>query len=537
MKRFSAAAFAAVSFGIGVGALTIPTPAAAQKAGGILKIYGRDNPPSASIHEEATISVNMPFMAIFNNLVMFDPFKRRENLESVIPELATKWAWSADNLSLTFELREGVKWHDGKPFTAADVVCTFDMLTGKGPLAKDMRKNPRGVWYFNLEETKAEGDLKVTFKLKAPQPSFLVLLASGYSPIYPCHVAQNIMRTKPIGTGPFKFAEFKRNESIRVVKNADYWKKGQPYLDEIQWRIIENRSTRVLAFQAGEFDLTFDSDIVLTLIDDMRAKAPKAVCDMRPTGVMTNLIINRAAPPFDNAKLREAFTLALDRSQFNDIIGKGKLKVGAAMLPVSEGAWGLPPDEIAKLPGYSPNLTANIEKAKKIMEGLGYSAAKPLKLKVSTRNISIYRDPAVILIDQLKKIYIEGELDVVDTTIWHAKVTRGDYAVGLNLTGIGVDDPDVNFVENYTCKSERNLTKYCNPKADELIFLQSRTVDLAKRRTIIAEIERILVEDGARPIIYHDQGATCMQPHLKGLQMKENGIYSTWRFDTVWLDK
>ena len=310
-----------------------------------------------------------------------------------------------------------------------------------------------------------------------------------------------------------------------------------PYLDEIQWRIIENRSTRFLGFQSGEFDVTFDSDVVTTVYDDFVAKAPKAVCDMRTTGVMVNLILNRNVAPFNDPKIREAFALALDRKQFNDLIGQGKLKIGGVMLPGPEGAWGLPPDEVAKLPGYSTDNAADIAKARKIMEDLGYGPAKPMKLKVSTRNIAIYKDPAVILIDQLKKIHIEGELEVVDTTIWHAKVTRGDYSVGLNLTGIGVDDPDVNLVENYTCKSERNLTKYCNPKADELIFLQSRTVDPAKRRALVTEIEHLLAVDGARPIIYHDRGATCMQPHVKGLAMKENAIYNNWRFDTVWLDK
>ncbi len=104
------------------------------------------------------------------------------------------------------------------------------------------------------------------------------------------------------------------------------------------------------------------------------------------------------------------------------------------------------------------------------MEGLGYGPGKTLKVKVSTRNISIYRDPGVILIDQLKSIYIDGVLDPIDTTVWYAKVQRKDYSVGLNLTGVAVDDPDVNLIENYTCNSERNYTQYCNPEIDKLIF-------------------------------------------------------------------
>ena len=145
---------------------------------------------------------------------------------------------------------------------------------------------------------------------------------------------------------------------------------------------------------------------------------------------------------------------------------------------------------LQKLPGYGADIEKSRAEARKIMEGLGYSEAKPLKVKVSTRNIAIYRDPAVILIDQLKKIYIEGELEVVDTSIWHAKVTRKDYSVGLNLTGVGVDDPDVNLYENYACNSERNLTQYCNKDVDALIDKQSQETDVEKRKQLVWEIEK-----------------------------------------------
>ena len=156
---------------------------------------------------------------------------------------------------------------------------------------------------------------------------------------------------------------------------------------------------------------------------------------------------------------------------------------------------------------------------------------------MSTRNISIYRDPAVLLIDQLKSIHIDGELEVVDTSIWHAKVTRKEFSVGLNLTGVGVDDPDVNLYENYSCNSERNLTQYCNKEVDALIDKQSQEPDVAKRKQIVWEIERRLAEDLARPIISYERAATCWQPHLKGFVLHHNSIYNNWRFEDVWLDK
>ena len=309
------------------------------------------------------------------------------------------------------------------------------------------------------------------------------------------------MRTNPIGTGPFKFVEFKRDESMKFVRNPDYWKKGRPYLDAIEWKVIENRSTRILAFVAGEFDMTFNADVTIPLLKDVTSQAPKAICELVPTYVSINLIVNPKTAPFNDPKIRKAMALALDRKAFIDILSEGKANIGGVMLPPPEGMWGMPPDVLQRCPATPPTWRRAGRKARKIMEGLGYGEAKPLKVKVSTRNIAIYRDPAVILIDQLKKIHIDGELEVVDTSIWHAKVTRKDYAVGLNLTGVGVDDPDVNLYENYSCNSERNLTKYCNKEVDALIDKQSQEIDVEKRKKIVWEIERKLAEDLARPII------------------------------------
>ena len=515
--------------------LVAGTPAAAQKQSGTLKYYHRDNPPTTSIHEEATVSTVNPFMAVFNNLVLFDQGKPVNSLETIVPDLAESWTWSADRKRLTFKLRQGVKWHDGKPFTSKDVGCTFDLLLGKAK--EGLRLNPRQVWYHNVMNVRLDGDFEVTFELKELQPSFLALLASGYTPIYPCHVSPREMRSRPIGTGPFKFVEFRRNEVIRLARNESYWKQGRPYLDAIEVRIIPSRSTRILAFVSGEFDMTYDTDVPIPLIKDVESQAPKAICQLRPTGVYVNLLVNQEAAPFNDARLRHAAALAIDRKSFDDILGQGKLGLSGAMQPLPEGAWGMPEEMLRSLPGYGADVEKNAADARAIMQGLGYGPDKLLKLKVSTRDIAIYRDPAVILIDQLKKIYIDAELDVVDTTIWHRKVTRGDYAIGLNLTGLAVDDPDVNFVENYTCSSERNYNKYCSPEVERLIALQSREEDHEKRKAIVWQIERKLAEDVARPVIHFQRAATCWYPWVKGLVLHQNSIYNGARFEDVWLDR
>src|SRR6185436_4013695 len=128
--------------------------------------------------------------------------------------------------------------------------------------------------------------------------------------------------------------------------------------------------------------------VTVPLMKDVKAQAPQAVCQLGPTNVSTNLAVNSAAPPFDNPQIRKAMALALDRKAFIDILTEGEAKTGAAMLPGPEGQWSMPPEELARLPGYGSDIAANLVEAQKIMAGLGYGAGKPLKVKVSVRNIS-----------------------------------------------------------------------------------------------------------------------------------------------------
>jgi peptide/nickel transport system substrate-binding protein len=537
MRRGSLAGFIGnVSLALAALAVIGAIPAEAQKRGGILRMYHNDNPPSASLLEESTVSATGPFMAVFNNLVMFDQLKPKETMDTIVPDLAESWSWDDSKTKLTFKLHQGVKWHDGKPFTAKDVQCTWHMLIGKGDVG-DFRKNPRKVWYENLSEVTINGDYEATFNLKAPQPGLIMLLASGFSAVYPCHVAQQVMRTKPIGTGPFKFVDFKRGESITLTRNPDYFKKGKPYLDGITYKVIDNRSTRLLAFTTGEFDLTYPSDVTVPLMKDMKAQAPTATCVLNASGVSANLIVNREKPPFDNAEIRKAMSLAFNRDEFNKILSEGQATVGGAMLPRPAGQWGMPEEVIASLPGYSADYAGRLKQAQAIMQKLGYGEGKSLKMKLPTRNLPTYRDPAVILIDQLKKIYIESELEIVDTPQWYAKVARKDYTVGFNLTGVSVDDPDANLVENYSCKSERNYTQYCNAEVDKLLMSQSRELDQDKRRKLVWDIERILVDDAARPIIQHGVSGNCWHSYVKGYTAHSNSIYNNTRFEDTWLDK
>jgi peptide/nickel transport system substrate-binding protein len=506
----------------------------AQKPGGILRMYTPDSPASMSIHEEATVFAEGPMMGVFNNLVMFDQHVPQNTLQSIVPDLATSWSWNEDGTALTFALHHGVKWHDGKPFTAEDVKCTWDLLTEKSSIK--LRINPRKSWYRNLEQVTTNGDYEVTFHLKHPQPALLTTLASGFSPVYPCHVPPAQMRLHPIGTGPFKFVEYKPNEHIKLEKNPDYWKPGRPYLDGIEYTIIKSLSTATLAFAAGKFDMTFPYSLTVALKKNIESQMPDAVCEFNPGSINRNLIVNRDKPPFDDPDLRRAMALSIDRKAFVDIISEGQGEIGGAMQPAPGGVWGMPSDLLKDLPGYGPDVQKSRAQARQIMEKLGYGPDKRLQVKVTTRDLPYFRDPAVILIDHLKEIYIDGVLETIDTTNWLPKVMRKDYAVGLNLAGSG-PDPDQNLYLLYGCHGDLNYNGYCNPEVDKLIEQQSIEADADRREQLVWAIERKLAEDGARPIIFYSRGATCWQPCVKGFTVTVNSIFNGNRREDIWLDR
>ena len=163
----------------GLIALAVAGPARAPQPGGRVRVAHRDSPASMSTLEEVTISTVAPMMGVFNNLVLFDQHVPQNTLQSIVPDLATDWSWNEDGTELTFRLRRGARWHDGQPFTANDVQCTWDMLVGRS--TAKFRINPRRSWYWNLDRVTTNSDYEATFHLRQPQPALIALLASGYS--------------------------------------------------------------------------------------------------------------------------------------------------------------------------------------------------------------------------------------------------------------------------------------------------------------------------------------------------------------------
>ena len=522
-------------------AAAVPAPAQGPavregKPGGVLRpVLREDLPQGFAIHESATNSVTWPAMPCYSNLVVYDQTKRLGRADTIVAELAEKWSWQGNYRNLVFFLRRDVKWHDGRPFTSKDVKFTFDVVREAAEAPSKLRINPRKEWYANVDAIEAPDPYTVVFRLKRPQPSLVAMLASGYSPVIPAHVPLAEHRSRCIGTGPFKFKEWKRGQSVELVRNPDYFVKDRPYLDGVRYTVIVERGTRVAALQAGQIDVAYPGETTLAIAEQLKNAVPGMVFTETASNVSENLLLNTRKPPFDNIKVRRALSFAIDRRTYTQTVHRGAAVVGASLAPKPWGVWGLLDRDLGQLPGYG-GAAAGRAQARKLLAEAGFGPSNPLKVDLVTRAIAIYLDFAGFVVSDLKQVGVEATLKQIDTAQWHPMMTRREFRIGANLTGLGVDDPDANFYENFSCGSPRNYGDYCNEEVGRLIDQQSQEIDAQKRLALVWQIQKKLEEDAARPTMGWRTDRFAHHPYVRNL-IPNQVTYNCCRLQEVWLDR
>jgi peptide/nickel transport system substrate-binding protein len=516
-------------------AAAVPATAQAPRRGGILNAMLVETPPGFSIHESATISGVWPVMPCYSNLVLFDPLKPYETADTIVPELAERWSWQDNYRNLVFFLRRGVKWHDGRPFTARDVKYTFDVVREAPDAPAKLRLSPRKEWYANVEAIETPDPYTVIFRLHRPQPSLLLMLASGYSPVYPAHVPLNDLRQTCVGTGPFRLKDYQRGTMIEMERNPDYFVPNRPYLDGIRYPIITERGTRLAALQTGRLDVSMPLEMTKTMAETVRQAAPALVVTEIGQNGSDNIVLNHKKPPFDDLAVRRAVNLAIDRFAYVQGVRHNGAVVGAALMPRPAGAWGLLEKELRTLPGYRGSARDKAE-AKQILAQAGFGPGKPLRLELVTRAFAIYVDLASFVADQLRLVGVEAAVKQVETAQYFPMLARREFQIGANLTASGIDDPDGYFFENYKCGASRNYTDYCDERMDRAIDAQSAELDRARRLKMVWDIQRKLEADVARPMLGWRNEYFTRAPYVKNL-VPHNSLYNYGRMQDVWLDK
>lgn len=468
-----------------VAALAIAAGAAfaEPKSGGRIDVVIQPEPPSLMLG----IVQNGPTQMVAGNI--YEGLLRYDTDLNPQPGLAKSWEVSEDGLTYTFMLHEGVKWHDGAPFSADDVVFSVDEFLRE--------THPRlRVSLAHVESVTAPDPNTVVFKLKNPFGPFLGIFEVGTMPIVPKHIyegtdfADNPMNNTPIGTGPFKFEAWEQGSYIHLVKNEDYYIEGQPYLDEIYWRVIPDAAARAVAFETGEVDVLPGGSV--ENFDVPRLTAMDGVCSTGDGweyfGPHAWLWLDTRDGPTADKRFRQAIMYAIDREFAKDVVwnGFGKVPTG----PVSSKTR-FYSDDVRQYP-HDP------DKAKELLAEMGYDGT-PIKLLPLPYGETWQRWAEAVR-QNLSDVGIPTEIVATDVAGWNQKVSEWDFDLAFTYL-YQYGDPALGVARTYISSNIakgspwNNVSGYENPKVDELFAEAAVAVGADARQEIYDELQKVIVED------------------------------------------
>ncbi len=457
------------------------------------------------------------------------------------PGLAESWTVSPDGLTYTFKLREGVKWHDGKPFTSADVKFSVEKVVRP--------YHSRGRAHFgDVESIEAPDAQTVVFKLKAPVPYFIKAFQPSETPMLPAHkfegidlgqasaVRQSELFTKqPVGTGPFRFKEWQRGSHIILERNPEYWKSGLPHLDQIVLRVLPDGAARAIALEKGEIDLAPQNALPEVEIQRL-SQLPHLQASSEGTealGPNLWLEVNLRQGPLADVRVRKALSMALDRERIIDVIWYGYGKPG-----------------IGPIVSNSPNfynkslkpLSYDPKKAAALLDEAGYKRGPDgVRFKL-TQNFLPYGENYVRLAEyikqELQKLGIPVETRSVDLAGWLKTVyTDWDFNLTTSFTH-NYSDPSIGVERSFTTSNIKkgasftNSMGYSNPRVDELFETARREMDPAKRKAQFDEIQTILNDELPVLFLMEMQYVHLWNKKVNGLIQNGVSMYSNW--DSGW---
>ncbi|ARP97473.1 peptide ABC transporter substrate-binding protein [Bordetella genomosp. 13] len=448
------------------------------------------------------------------------------------PGLAKSWTASPDGLKYTFQLQEGVKWHDGKPFTADDVVFSLgEMLPKTHARAKVILGN-------FIDKIEKEGDHTVIVTLKSPFPAFMLMFEPGFAPMMPKHVyagtdyAANPANQKPIGTGPFMFKEWKRGQYIKLERNPNYWKAGKPYLDELVFNVIPDSASRAVAYERGSVDVLRGGDV-----DNVDIKRLRAVAGTEFTtqgwemfSPQSYLIFNQRKPPFDNVKVRQAVMHAMNRKLVADNIFFGLGRVSTSPFVASEMFF----DKSI------PAIPFDMKKARELIKESGIKPGDYTIRQLSFPYGSTWDRLGEYTKQVLEQLGFKVTTESTDAGGWASRTGNWDFDLTTNFT-YQYGDPALGvqrlFISSNIVKGSpfANVQGYSNPATDKLWTAAASEVDPAKRQQMYSEIQKTLVAEVANGYLLDLEFPTLYRGKVKNLVKTAIGLNES--FDDVYIEK
>lgn len=485
-------------------------PAGPQKYGGILKMITSPSPlylgDPPLLTDNASNSGAIPCLEA---LIFSD------NAGKMLPVLASNWSVAADNKSITFNLRKGVKFHDGTDFNAKAVKWNMDRY-----LAAKLTSSAQ--W----SSIDVVDDYTIRLNLKAFQNTILNgLEGSAGMMISPTAFEKNgaeFSKLNPVGTGPFKFKSFARDVSMEYVKADGYWDAGKPYLNGLQFVYIADATTARLAFEAGVGDVMSASSE--SVAAEMIAKGYTA--EKRP-GALMNLIpdSSHSTSPFSNVKVRQAVSYAIDREAMAKSLGYGLWEV--VNQPASAEHFGHIDDSPYK---YDP------AKAKQLLAEAGF--AKGFKTAIITAN-TFSRDPVVAIQAQLAAVGITVDINTVEFVAWNNYVAKGWDNALLYATQGATDTNYAAFLDRYYgAKSIRYPVMVKPAGLTDLIDKALATPDYATEKALCQQAVKMIVDDCTAIPLYIPSANFVLKPYVHDTYFSNRGGSGfRWSPNTAWLSK
>ena len=514
----------------------LPVTAEAPKYGGTLTyMIPADAPPSFDGHRESTYATMHSVAPFYSVLIRINP-QNPSSTTDFVCDLCTEMPWPTDDgKTYTFKIRQDVKFHDGSPLSAADVAASFERIIfpPNGVLSA------RASNYLMVDKVQAPDPSTVVFRLKFATSAFLAALADPFNLVYQkvrLDEDQRWYEKNILGSGPFKFVEYQVGQSIKGIKNPDYYHKGLPYLDGFTGIYADKQAVRVEAIRGDRAAIEFRSMPPAARDELLKALGDKITVQEGDWNVASGLTPNHKRKPFDDPRVRRALTLAIDR--WHGAPGLSKIAivhtVGGIVFPGSPLA--ATPQELEQIAGFWPDIDKSRAEAKRLLKEAG---AEGLTFELLNRNVDQpFKYVATWLIDEWSKIGLRVTQRVLPTGPWFEAMRNGDFDVVLEAPGHGLVNPllDVQKALPATFDSE-NYGNFDDPHEVDLYERMLHETDPAKQRVLMREFEKYALGEQAHLIwVLWWHRIVPYRSYVKGFKIAPTHFINQ-DLAQIWLDK
>ena len=507
-----------------------PAVAETPKRGGILNFAVVAEPPNYDCHSSQTFALLHPISPMYSLLVKYDSSQNGK----IAGDLAESWTISSDGLTYTFKLHTGAKFHDGSPLTSEDVKATFTRIANPPEGVVSLRKSTME----DIAAIETPDASTIIFKLKNVNASMLDNFASPFNCVYSAAKLKEDAKFPEktvLGSGAFQFVEYVRGSHLTTKRFEDYFRKGLPHLDGYKTYFVKT-SAVVSGMLGGQFDAEFRGRTPSERDQLMRsADKDRWVLHEGPWSTVDIVIFNTTQKPFDDPRVRKALSLAIDRWGGNEALSKITIvkPTGGFLRPGYEFA--LPEEELLKIPGYSRDIEKSRAEARALLKEAGQ---ENLKLKLHNRTVAEpYTPVGLFLIDQWRRIGVTVEHSQVETSPYFGNLVEGKFDVALYPVTVPADEVTAQHQSYLTnAKSPISYSRHTDKKLDDLWDEQSKTMDPAKRKSLVHEFERHLLTQNYSLSINWWQRIIVHHKKIKGWHFSPSHFQGQ-DLAGVWLDQ